>query len=169
MAKRLAVVAAALGMLALLVSAIGPAVAGNGNDGDERVTLRLAEKAADDQQFTTQVDVGPKGFSVGDYEVLEGEPVYNRALTKQVGAVTGDVLIVSIEGQSVTVEPDVTFDLEGGVITVEGPITFSEQDFDPVQELAVTGGTNAYKTAHGELHIDISGEEGFLFTFKLIL
>jgi hypothetical protein len=169
MAKRLAVVAAAVGVLALLVSVIGPAVAGNGNDGDERVTLRLAEKAADDEQFSTDIDVGKQGFSVGDYIVLENEPVYNRALTKQVGTISGDGLFVSIKGQTVTLEVDVTFDLEGGLITVEGPITFSEQNLDPVQELAVTGGTNAYKTAHGELEIDLSDPEGFRFTFRLIL
>jgi hypothetical protein len=166
MAKRLAVLAAAVGVLALVVSMIVPAVADNG---DERVTLRLAEKAADDEQFFTEIDVGKKGFSVGDYTVVKGDPVYNRALTKKVGTVSGDALVVWTKGQSATVEGDVTFDLKGGLITVEGPITFSEQDFDPVQELAVTGGTDAYKTAHGELEVDISDEAGFRFTFKLLL
>jgi hypothetical protein len=167
MTKRLAVLAAALAVLGLVVSMIVPAVADNGG---ERVTLRLAEKAADDEQFDTEIDVGKKGFSPGDYIVLGNEPVYNRALTKKVGTVSGDVLFVSVseQDQSAVIEVDISFNLKGGLITVEGPIDFS-QDADPIQTLAVTGGTGAYKTAHGELHIDISGEEGFLFTFKLFL
>jgi hypothetical protein len=152
---------------AVVVSMVAPAVAGNGSD---EVTLRLAEKAADDEQFSTDVDVGKQGFSVGDYTVLRGEPIYNRALTKKVGVLRGDVLVVSHDETSVAIEVDVTFDLDGGLITVEGPISFSgsEANFDPVQELAVTGGTDAYKTAHGELKVDFSDEEGARFTFKVV-
>ena len=166
MAKRLALSATVVGMLALVVSMVVPAVANNGNE--EHVTLRLAEKASDDAQFDTDIDVGEKGFSVGDYTVIGDEPVYNRALTKQVGTASGDVLIVSIKGQSARAELDVTFDLKGGLITAEGPLTFSEQASD-VQEVAVTGGTDAYKTAHGELELDTSNEQGLRFTFKLTL
>jgi hypothetical protein len=162
MAKRLAVLAAAVGVLALVVSMVVPAVADNG---DDRVTLRLAEKAADDERFFSFIDVGKKGESVGDYLVLKADPIYNRSRTKKVGVVHGDCLVVE-EARS---ECDVTFDLEGGLITEEGPIDFAERS-DVVQVHAVTGGTGVYKTAHGELELDFSeAQKGILFTFRLIL
>ncbi len=68
-----------------------------------------------------------------------------------------------------TFECDVTFELGEGLITVEGPITFSEENFDPTQELAITGGTGQYKTAHGVLRLDFSSDEGATFTFRLLL
>jgi hypothetical protein len=145
---------------------IVPAAADNG---DRRVTLRLAEKAADDAQFETDIDVGEEGESIGDYTVFESEPIFNRALTRQVGVFQGDCLVVSIvPRESATVECDFTADLDKGLITVEGPITFAEP-FDEVQEWAVTGGTDAYKTAHGELELDFSDETGVRLTFRLIL
>jgi hypothetical protein len=67
----LAVLAAALAVLGLVVSMIVPAVADNGG---ERVTLRLGERFADDEQYGTLIDVGKKGFSVGDYNVVQNEP-----------------------------------------------------------------------------------------------
>jgi hypothetical protein len=61
-------------------------------------------------------------------------------------------------------ECDISFDLAGGLITVEGP--FSEAE--PEANHAVTGGTDAYKTAHGELHI-VATNEALEFTFHLVL
>jgi hypothetical protein len=154
-------------LLALVVSMIVPAAADNGGD---RVTLRLAEKAADDEQFETDIDVGEEGKSIGDYTVFESEPIFNRALTRQVGVFQGDCLAVSIvPRESATAECDFTVVLDKGLITVEGPITFSEQSFDDVQEWAVTGGTGAYKSAHGELELDFSDGAGVRLTFRLIL
>jgi hypothetical protein len=161
MAKRFAVLAGLTGALALLVSLM-PAVA---DDEGRRVTLRLAERAADDERFFTFIDVGEEGESVGDYLVLKGDPVYNRSRTKRMGVVRGDCLIV----EQVRSECDTTFDLRGGLITTEGPIDFSERA-DVVQIHAVTGGTGAYKTAHGVLELDLSEDEkGLIFIFKLIL
>ena len=161
MGKRLAVLAGAVGIVALLVSLM-PAVA---DDGGRRVTLRLAERAADDERFFTTIDVGEEGESVGDYLVLKGDPIYNRSRTKRVGVVRGDCLIV----EEVRSECGATFELKGGLITAEGPIDFSEQA-DVVQTHAITGGTGAYKTAQGLLELDFSEpDEGLVFIFKLIL
>ena len=167
MLKRLGVLGATIGLLALVVAMIVPAAADNG---DDKVTLRLAEKAADDDQFETDVDVGEEGESIGDYTVFESEPIFNRALTRQVGVFQGDCLAVAVvPREAATVECDFTVDLNKGLITVEGPLTFSEQNFDEVQEWAITGGTDAYKTAHGELELDFSDEAGVRLTFRLIL
>jgi allene oxide cyclase len=134
------------------------------------VVLHLADLTEDDEQFQTEIDVDDNGFgTVGDYLVIEGDPVYDRTRTTQVGMARGDCLIVEASETVQTLECDVSFDLDQGLITVEGPITFSEEDFDPVQEVAITGGTGAYRTARGELKIDLSDEEGFLFKFCLFL
>jgi hypothetical protein len=167
MTKRFAVFGATVAVLALVVSMVAPALSdGNGR----RVVLRLAEVSEDDEQFNVEIDVDDNGFgNVGDYVVIAGEPIYERDRKTQVGVARGDCLFVESDQTSATLECDITFDLKRGLITVEGPITFAEEDFDAVQEVAVTGGTDAYKTAHGELAINIAQEEGFLFTFRLIL
>jgi hypothetical protein len=168
--KRLGVFGAAVATLALLIS-VTPATSDEKAKKHRHVVLRLAEVAADDEEFISEIDVDDNGFpTVGDYLVFSGEPVYERDRTTQVGVIRGDCLFVEVVDETAaTIECDITFDLERGLITVEGPITFAEEDFEVVQEVAVTGGTDAYKTAHGELHVDLSEEEGFLFTFRLIL
>lgn len=167
MKRRLATATAAIAVVALAISIVAPA--GADRRRLEERTLRLAEKAADDEQFETEIDVGDPGPSVGDYIVFEGEPVFNRALTRRVGVFRGDCLFVQMVGEEeATIECDITFDLNQGLITVEGPITFAEP-FEEVQEVAITGGTDAFKTAHGELQLDFSQERGVRFTFKLLL
>lgn len=166
MKKRLVALGAAAAVMALAVSIIAPAAA---DKRFEKRTLRLAEKVADDEQFETEIDVGDPGPSVGDYIVFEGEPVFNRALTREVGVFRGDCLFVQMVGEEeATIECDITFDLKQGLITVEGPITFAEP-FEAVQEVAITGGTDDFETAHGELQLDFSQETGARFTFKLLL
>ena len=171
MTKRLGVAGAVVAVLALVISMVAPATSDEKAKSDRRVVLRLAEVAADDEEFISEIDVDDNGFpTVGDYLVLSGDPVFKRDRKTQVGVIRGDCLFVEVVDQAtVTLECDLTFDLRGGLITVEGPATFAEEDFQAVQEVAVTGGTDAYKTAHGELAVNIAPEEGFLFTFRLIL
>jgi hypothetical protein len=168
MPKRLAVLGVVVAILALVVGAIAPA---SSDDASRRVVLRFADVSADDEQFETEIDVDDNGFpTVGDYLVLRREPVFERDRETQVGVLEGDCLFVEVVDETAaTIECDLTWVLKRGLITVEGPITFAEEDFQVVQEVAVTGGTNAYKTAHGELAVNFSQEEGLIFTFRLIL
>jgi hypothetical protein len=85
MLKRLGVLGAVIALVALSVSMVAPAGAGDDDrtNRNDKVTLRLAEKLTDDEEFSSDVDVGDEGFSVGDYFVLFDDPVFNRALTKQ--------------------------------------------------------------------------------------
>ncbi len=167
MTKRLGVFGAGVAVLALVVSMVAPATSDEKAKRHRHVVLRLAEVAADDEQFITELDVDGNGFpTVGDLLVFGGDPVYKRDRVTQVGVLRGDCLFVEVVDETtVTLECDGSFDLRRGLITVEGPVTFGEEP----SELAVTGGTDAYKTAHGELEIDFSQEEGALFTFRLIL
>jgi hypothetical protein len=163
LAKKLAAIGAVLAALALTLSMLAPALADNRGD---KVTLHFAEKFADDDEFITEVDVPPSGFSVGDYLVFEGEPIFNVARTRQVGEVTGDCLVVKLADtpEDTTFECDLTYDLPKGLILTEGPFIFSRAR----QDWAVTGGTEAYRTAHGTLTL-IFEDEGFRFRFELFL
>ncbi len=155
-------------MLALAISILAPAWS---ETGQRRVTLRLAEKTADDppedQGF---VDVGRQGPSVGDYFVISNDPVFNAARTRRVGVSSGDCLAVQLgplrngEPQSGSFECDVTFALRGGLITTEGGFTFPGGR----QIFAVTGGTGAYKTAQGTLTV-AETRQGLNFIFRLLL
>jgi hypothetical protein len=168
MRKRLAVLAAAAGVLALSVSLIAPASSDQRYD---RVNFTVRDKASDDEQHSVDIDVGKKGFGVGDYFVLSKDPFFNRSLEKELGYFTGDCMIVAINEETfeATLECDVTANFrDGSIITVEGPITFSEEAAESEATLAVTGGTGKYKTAHGEVHTTFT-EEGGTFRFKLLL
>lgn len=169
MARRLAVVGAVVAVLALAISVLAPAWS---ETGGRRVTLRLAEKSADDppedQGF---VDVGKQGPSVGDYFVVGNDPVFNAARTRRVGAASGDCLAAQLgelrngEPESGTFECDVSFALRGGLITTEGRFTFPGR---PQNVFAVTGGTGAYKTARGTLTV-VDTRQGLNFVFRLLL
>jgi hypothetical protein len=156
MAKRIAMVAAAVAVLALVVSMVGPALS---DENGERRTIRLLDKFADDEQNVTPIDVGEAGDSVGDYFVFD-DVVFNLAGTQRRGTDTGNCLTV---GEGV-LECEVTFHLSGGDIRIEG--TFVEAEAEGVA--AVTGGTGAYKTAHGEAHAAVT-DVGIEFRIKLIL
>jgi hypothetical protein len=159
MLKRLGVVALSLTVMTLAITAVVPAGA---DKRYESVTLRLAEVAGDDDRVF--VDVGPEGASVGDYFTLFN-PIYNRSLKKQVGQANGPCFVTLVDaGEVAVVECDLTYDLPDGNITVEGPFDLREID----NEFAITGGTDLYETAHGELEIEAT-EAGLLFTFELLL
>lgn len=153
MRTKLGALAAAVALLGLTISIISPA---SSDTRYHRRTIHLAEKVSDDRDDF--VDVGEPDFSVGDYLVLDTDPVFNASLSKKVGVLSGDCLFLRE-----LAECDVSFKLRGGLITAEGPL-----HFDRPSTVAVTGGTGAYKTAHGTLTVTI-GDEGSDFVFRLLL
>ena len=154
MVRKLGSAGAAVALLALVISMIVPATA---DKRYERRVLHLAVGA--EVGGETFIDVGEKGEGVGDYVIIN-HAMFNRALTKEVGTVRADCLLV----EETKCEVDASFDLREGLITVEGPLDFtSDRD-----ELAVTGGTGAYKTAHGVLVVTYT-EKREDFVFKLLL
>jgi hypothetical protein len=153
MGKRLAVASAAVAVAALIIGMIAPASSGEMH----RRILRLSAPAGVGITF---VDVGEEGETVGDYIVFN-HPVFDHESGKTAGQLRGDCLFVDLEAG--ICEGDVTFDLKDGLITVEGPFHLAQ----PLNEFAVTGGTDAYRTVHGELNVRSTEETNF-FTFTLI-
>jgi Allene oxide cyclase len=167
MSKRLLSLAAAVALLTLVVGIIGPVAA---TKGDKTLTFAVVDKNSDDAQNVTLIDVGAAGFSIGDYFVLSADPVFNRQGTREVGVTTGDCLIVHTNAETVvtTLECDATFTFsQRGSLTVEGPVSVA-QSGEESGRVAITGGTNQFKTAHGEVVLTPI-EGGLLFTFHVIL
>jgi hypothetical protein len=159
MVKRMGTLGAAVAAFAMAIGLLAPAGA---DKRYETVTLRFAEIAGDNDRLLVDVD-GPN-VTVGDYFVFFN-PIFDRSLTKRVGRATGDCLLLEVaEEAPAVVECDLTYDLPGGTIAVKGVFDLGRRR----NEFAVTGGTDRYRTAHGELQL-VQGEKGLLFTFKLLL
>jgi hypothetical protein len=164
MLKRLGVVGAIIGVLGLSFSIISPA---SSDSRFEKKTIHLVSKQAEDDEFITRIDVGEKGVSVGDYGVVGGQPLYNPSLKKAVAEQRGTFVYLEVDekGDLVATEDDLTIEFRNGTLTAEGTDDFSKT----VITFAVTGGTGAYETAHGELDIDYTDSELPEWTFRLLL
>ena len=101
------------------------------------------------------LDLGATGFSVGDRFVFS-DNVFRDS--EQVGILGGECTTVRFEphpvpqGQeptSVTFQCVASIQLPDGQVTGQGLVTFSEAS-GPSVTIAITGGTGAYRTAHGE-------------------
>lgn len=159
MRKKLGLVA----VLALLLSAAGGslALAGDSSGDDGTRTIHLTAKAVQE----TEVDVGEQGFGQGDYFVF-GDDLFRDG--EKVGTDGGTCTFVRVEEASATANCVVTLSLPKGQVTVQGLVTFAGEGDAAPFVVAVTGGTGAYRTAHGEVEVDPNGDEERL-TLKLIL
>ena len=69
------------------------------------------------------------------------------------GIFTGDCLFVADTARGPVMECDITLSLVDGKITMEGPLLLrSNSDVGPTT-FAVTGGTNRFRTARGEVNV----------------
>jgi hypothetical protein len=112
----------------------------------------------------TNVDVGDEDESPGDYVVITS-PLVKPGTDKKVGSVAAVCTLVKVTptfpSQCVG-----TASLSRGDITVQG-IFLSVEGKRNV--LAITGGTGAYRTAHGTLTATILRSGATDLVFKLIL
>jgi ABC-type Na+ efflux pump permease subunit len=110
------------------------------------------------------LDLGATGPSVGDRFVFSDD--VSRG-SKHVGILGGECTVTRLEpvpvpaGQEPTsaiVNCVVTVQLSKGQLTLQGLVNFSEQAGSSFT-VAITGGTGAYRTAHGEATVTESEEE----------
>jgi hypothetical protein len=163
-------------ILALLLAVASVSLAfagGGGSNGDKNgddvrileVTTRTLQEA--------EVDSPPAGDSVGDRFVFS-EAVFRDG--ERVGMTGGDcVLVLFRPGGDPAGEPETflaqclaTVSLPQGQITVQGLVDFARPGGGPFT-LAVTGGTGAYRTAHGEVEITEESAQVDRLKFELIL
>jgi hypothetical protein len=115
-------------------------------------TLHVVEHALTD----TTVDIGPKGDSRGDILAF-ANPVFDAANRRRIGSDNGQC-IRTVAGQAY--ECAWTTFLPEGQITVAGPF-FDTRD----SNMAITGGTGQYRTAHGEMRLHARNAQGTAYDF----
>jgi Allene oxide cyclase len=141
---------------ALAVCAAG-AFAGCGGGSDE-TTVKVIEHAETD----TVRHIGPKSESDSVGDVLAfANPVFDSANKKQVGTDNGQC-VRTVVGKAW--ECIWTVSLSAGQVTVEGPF---EEGKDTT--LAITGGTDEYKDASGQMALHARNEEEteYEFTYEI--
>jgi hypothetical protein len=160
-------------MLAVLLAVASASLAFAGGSGHEdNGRVRTLHVTLQHRGQEAQLDLGASGPSIGDRFIFSGNLVRNG---KRVGVGAGDcVLVLFTPGPDPEGEPEAatdqcvaTLSLPKGQITVQGLIDRT----GPVPiRLAITGGTGAYRTAHGELETSGPNEQGNeRLTLRLIL
>lgn len=116
--------------------------------GSDEITIKLIEHAETD----TIRHIGPANEedSVGDVLAF-ANPVYESANKKKAGTDNGQCVRTAV-GKAW--ECIWTVSLEGGQLTVEGPF----YDGGKSSELAITGGTDEYKDASGQMTLKARNE-----------
>lgn len=144
-----------------LASASSPSASSATTDDADRVqVIRLVARAAQE----AELDLGKKGFGQGDQFVFS-ENLFRDG--KKVGMSGGvcQFTFVAEDSSKLLANCVATLSLPRGQVTVQGLLNFAE---DGPFVVAITGGTGAYRTAHGQMRIVI-GETEDQYTLYLIL
>jgi hypothetical protein len=148
--------------LALTIGVVSlvPTAAGAKRHGKKVQILNLTTRTAQE----AELDLGPTGFGVGDRFVFSDNVFRGN---QQIGILGGECIFVRLEpnpvpqGQeptSATVNCVASIQLPKGQLTAQGLVTFSAQAGNSFT-IAITGGTRAYRTAHGQATITTSEDE----------
>jgi len=145
-------VVAAVAAVSIIVALVATAGASSTRGYATRITL--VEHAVSDQE----IDVGDPGFSNGDLLTF-ANPIFDASNTTRVGRDQGSCIVV--DAAKVHYQCSWTTWFNGGSLTVEGPF-FGDRETN----LAITGGTGAFSTARGWMHLgfrDDPAEFDFVF------
>jgi hypothetical protein len=128
-------------LAALTVAAIGGGTFASASSSDDQTqTITAIEKTV----LQKYVDLGPKGFSVGDEFVFAGQ-LWNQAQTQRIGSTHGYCVFVERN----FVHCIGTARLYGNNLEVAGLVAGDQQTFT----VAITGGTGSFHEAGGQLTI----------------
>jgi hypothetical protein len=143
------------------ISLVSTAAGGGGPHDSKTLVIDLTTRTVQENDL----DLGAPGPSVGDRFVFSDD-VFRGG--QKVGIDGGECIVVRLEpnpvpaGQeptSATVNCVATVRLPEGQVALQGLATFSEAA-GPSFDVAITGGTGAYRTAHGQATItDIEDED----------
>ena len=113
----------------------------------------------------SQIDLGDPGFSTGDQQIITMD-VFQGA--KRVGE--SHVLCTMVRVDKTTHAfnglCDNVTSLPGGQISASGIVTSDDEEKRPFIQ-AITGGTGAYRNAHGQLTVSEAGPQPATLTFDL--
>jgi hypothetical protein len=173
MFKRIGLGAALTVVLVVLFGAIAQAgsssstSAASNNSDEQRLVLteRTEQEAIVDLARNNRPDLG-------DYLVFTNKLLQQG---QQVGTNSGTCTVVRLKSsggtlRAVTYQCLVTLSLRKGQITVQGLLTLpATNNPSATTKVAITGGTNAYKTAHGEMTVIIRPQRDTKLIVDLIL
>lgn len=125
-----------------VVTHAGSSVADDDSHRDGQVIELVAEQADD-----VLIDLGEPGFGPGD-QLLISDVLQRDG--RDVGTNTGTCQLVQVVESQLTFHCVAALQLPRGQITVQGALTVGG---DAPLVAAITGGTGAYRTAHGEMAI----------------
>jgi hypothetical protein len=156
------VVALALVVASITLASASSPSASSATTGDkDRVqVIHLVSKSIQE----VELDLGEPGTSLGDQFVLSNNLFRDG---KKVGTSGGtcSITFFTEDFSTLTANCVLTLSLPRGQITVQGLVSFTDPH-PPV--VAITGGTGAYRTAHGEMKVRFA-EAGDRLTLFLIL
>ena len=141
--------------LTLLAAAALFATGCGSDDGDSTTTLDLIEHA--DSDILQHVGPASEDDSVGDVLGFAND-VYNSDNTEKVGTDNGQCIRTAV-GKAF--ECIWTVSLSEGQITVEGPFYDTKDSV-----LAITGGTDSYDQASGQMSLHARNDKGTEYDFK---
>jgi hypothetical protein len=155
---------AAAAALLLAIGSITVAFASSSGRGptDHRVqVIGLVAKGVQE----TNIDLGKKGFSQGDQELVALDLFRDG---KKIGEAGNLCQFVRVTKASATDLCQVDMSLPKGQITAGGLVT-STPAGPGTFFLAITGGTGAYRTAHGQVKVTATATNEVPITLYLIL
>ena len=164
MRKRVAVLGAAVGLVAVLVAAVSPAFGSSSGgtasasyeDTNEGQTIRVIAVFKE----VAEVDNGAQGFSLGDDVVFSGTLRQSGERVGRVGVVC--TFTSAAHAKRVAAQCPATADLPGGQITLQG-LVFNRD----LRVLPITGGSGQYQGADGEMHAEFRSQTRAVLTFHL--
>jgi hypothetical protein len=112
----------------------------------------------------TLVDLGPKGFSAGDQEIVAVTVLRDG---RKVGRGSSVCQFVEVTAKSALDVCSVVLSLPAGQLTADGLVASSPAGPGPFT-LAITGGTGGYRTARGELTVIPQSSDTVPVTVRLI-
>jgi hypothetical protein len=112
-----------------------------------------------------QIDLGDPGFSIGDQQIITMDVF---AGPKRVGE--SHVVCTQVRADAAThafiAQCENLTHLPNGDIAASGLVTSAQEETTPFIQ-AITGGTGAFKQAHGQLTVDEAGPQPATLTFDL--
>jgi len=127
----------------------------HGNGGDFKLTGKVLA--------VEQVDLGKPGLSLGDQQVITMD-VFAGA--KRLGESHVVCTSVRVDASGSIAQCENVTHLPTGDITATGLVTSAQEETSPFTQ-AITGGTGAYKQAHGQLTVSEAGPQPAVLTFDL--
>ena len=150
-------------LLAALALTLVNATPSQGQPGNE-VTIVGIDKLDDDRNLPL-LDAGKKGFSRGDLSAFV-TPLLDPETDENIGRVAPKCLILRASRKGVEFSCNGTAQLEGGNVSFEGHVVFGLNG-DGTSTLAITGGTDAYESAGGNVVVEELDDEDAQLTINI--